>query len=187
MPHRVCPWWLGYFLLNPFRGYRQNPEQILAPHVREGMTVLEPGPGMGFFTLELASLVGSSGRVIAIDIQPKMIAKLKRRAAKAGVLDRLEVRLAQPGSMGIEDLAGVVDFTLAFAVVHEFPDAGRFFAEVVAASKSGAALLIAEPTGHVDAATFEAELQAASSAGFQLVSRPAIRGSQTALMRKASQ
>jgi ubiquinone/menaquinone biosynthesis C-methylase UbiE len=37
------------------------------------MTVLEPGPGMGFFTLELARRVGAPGRVIAVDIQPKMI------------------------------------------------------------------------------------------------------------------
>jgi len=184
MSHRVCPWWLGYFLLNPFRRYRQNPAKILAPYVRAGMRVLEPGPGMGFFTLELARQVGASGRVIAIDIQPKMIAKLKRRTAKAGVLDRMEVRLAQPGSMGVEDLAGAVDFTLAFAVVHEFPDAGRFFAEVAAASKPGASLLMAEPTGHVDTATFEAELQAASAGGFELVSRPAIPGSRTALLRK---
>lgn len=184
MAHRVCPWWLGYFLLNPFRRYRQNPAAILAPYARMGMIALEPGPGMGFFTLELARLVGSSGRVIAIDIQPRMIDKLKRRAAKAGVLERVEARLAQPGSMRIEDLARRVDFTLAFAVVHEFPDAGRFFAEAAAASKPGALLLIAEPKGHVGEATFESELQAASAAGFELVSRPAIGGSRTALLKR---
>ena len=94
------------------------------------MTVLEPGPGMGFFTLELARLVGSSGRVIAVEIQPKMLARLKHRAAKAGLLDRLDFRLALPDSMGISDLAGSVDFTLASRFVHEFPDAARFFAEV---------------------------------------------------------
>jgi hypothetical protein len=35
----------------------QNPHELLAPYVREGMTVLEPGPGMRSFTLELACLV----------------------------------------------------------------------------------------------------------------------------------
>src|SRR5712692_2446259 len=108
MAHRVCPWWLGYFLLNPLRRFGQNPTNILSPHVREGMTVLEPGPGMGFFTLELARLVGSSGRVIAVEIQPKMLARLERRAAKAGLLDRLNVRLASPDSLNISDLAGSV-------------------------------------------------------------------------------
>jgi len=184
MAHRVCPWWLGYFLLNPLRRFGQNPTNILSPHVREGMTVLEPGPGMGFFTLELARLVGSSGRVIAVDVQPKMLTRLKRRAAKAGLLDRLNLRLALPDSLNISDLAGSVDFTLAFAVVHEFPDAARAFAEVAAASKPGACLLFAEPTGHVKSADFEAELKAASRAGFMLADRPSIRRSQAALLRR---
>jgi SAM-dependent methyltransferase len=185
MAHRVCPWWLGYFLISPFRGIGQNPGKILAAHVREGMTVLEPGPGMGFFTLELLRMVGNRGRVIAVEIQPKMLAKLKRRAEKTGMLDRLDARLASADSMGITDLRGSVDFTLAFAVVHEFPDAGRFFAEAATASKPGARLLFAEPNGHVKAADFESELRAADEAGFTVVERPSIRRSQAAVLRKA--
>ena len=50
MVHRVCPWWLGYFLASPIRQWLgQDPIKILSPYVREGMIVLEPGPGMGFF------------------------------------------------------------------------------------------------------------------------------------------
>ena len=184
MAHRVCPWWLGYFLMNPLRRYGQNPAKILAPFIHEGMIVLEPGPGMGFFTLELARRVGKSGRVVAVDIQAKMLDRLKRRAAKAGLLDRLDVRLAASDSMGLADLAGTVDFTLAFAVVHEFPDADRFFAEAAAASKPGASMLMAEPTGHVKPGEFEAELGAASAAGFTLRDRPTIKRSQTALLKR---
>ncbi len=62
MAKRVCPWWLGYLLASRLRRLWEDPRTILAPYVREDMTVLEPGPGMGFFTLELARLVGSSGR-----------------------------------------------------------------------------------------------------------------------------
>ena len=94
MAKRVCPWWLGYFLASPLRRLVYDPASILAPYVRSGTTVLEPGPGMGFFTLELARRVGDSGRVVAVDVQPRMLAGLKRRAAKAGVLDRVDVRLA---------------------------------------------------------------------------------------------
>jgi len=184
MPHRVCPWWLGYLLLNPFRRIGQDPRQILAPYVKAGMTVLEPGPGMGFFTIELLRMVGSAGRVVAVDIQAKMVAKLKRRAAKAGLLDRLEARLSSADSMGIADLRGSVDFILAFAVVHEFPDTSRFFCEVAEVSKSGAKMLVAEPKGHVETAEFEAELGAADEAGFKVVGRPAIRRSHAALLRR---
>jgi len=149
------------------------------------MTVLEPGPGMGHFTLELARLVGPSGRVIAVDVQPRMIGRLKRRAAKASLLDRVDVRVAPAESMGIADLYNSVDFTLAFAVVHEFPEAGRFFAEVAAASKPGAAVLVAEPNGHVKAAAFDSELQAAAAAGLRLVERPSVRHSHAALLKKS--
>ena len=80
MPHAVCPWRIGYLLASPLRRLLHDPAKILAPYVREGMTVLEPGPGMGFFTLELARRVGASGRVVAVDIQPRMLDRLKRPA-----------------------------------------------------------------------------------------------------------
>src|SRR5579875_3099407 len=135
MSHRVCPWWMGYLLLSPLRRFRQDPQKLLQPYVRPGMTVLEPGPGMGFFTLEMARRAGPAGRVVAVDIQPKMLASLRKRAAAKGLLSRIEARLAQPHSLNIEDLNGRVDFTLACAVVHELPDAARFFHEVAAAAR----------------------------------------------------
>ena len=184
MAQRVCPWWLGYFLISPIRRLSQNAHKILAPYVREGQRVLEPGPGMGFFTLDLAQLVGASGRVVAVDLQPKMLASLKRRAAKAGVLERIDARLASADSLGLSDLAGSIDFTLAFAMVHEIPDAAHFFLEVAAASKAGATVLLAEPKGHVKEAAFDAELQAASQAGFEVADRPAIGRSYAAVLKK---
>ena len=112
-----------------------------------------------------------------------MLERLKGRSAKAGVLDSIGVRLASPDSMGT-DLRSSIDFTLAFAVVHKFLDAARLFAEAPAASKPAAALLLAEPKGHVNAAEFDSELQAASQAGLNLVDRPSIRRSQAALLKK---
>jgi SAM-dependent methyltransferase len=148
------------------------------------MTVLEPGPGMGFFTLELARLVGPTGRVLAVDIQPRMLASLRRRAARAGLADRIDIRVVSPDTLGLAAPAGSVDFTLAVAVVHELPNVERFFTEVAEASKPGAGLLIAEPTGHVGTADFEAQLQAATRAGFVLEARPSIRRSFAAFLRK---
>jgi ubiquinone/menaquinone biosynthesis C-methylase UbiE len=184
MPHRVCPWWLGYLLATPVRRLFQDPREVLSPYVREGMTVLEPGPGMGFFTLELARLVGPSGHVLAVDIQPRMLAALKRRATRAGLLDRIDIRVVSPDTLGLAELAGSVDFTPAIAVVHELPNVERFFTEVAMVSKLGAGLLIAEPTGHVKTADFEAQLQAAAHAGFTLQARPSIRRSHAAFLRK---
>jgi len=140
MSERLCPWWLGYFLASPIRKLWQDPRKILAPFVQEGEKVLEPGPGMGFFTLELARIVGPKGRVVAVDLQPKMIEGLRRRVTKAGLADRVDARVVPPESLAISDLTGSFDFILAFPVVHEMPDAGRFFCEAANAAKTGAKL-----------------------------------------------
>ena len=184
-PHHVCPWWIGYLMASPIRRLLDSPGKLLSPHVRPGMIVLEPGPGMGFFTLELARLAGPSGRVIAVDVQSRMLDGLRRRAAKAGVLDRLETRLAAADSLGLADLAGTVDFTFAYAMVHELPAAAPFFREVAQASKPGARLLLAEPKGHVTESLFAAELRAARDAGFKRVEWPALGRGHTALLEKA--
>lgn len=184
MAHRVCLWWLGYLLASPLRRLMANPRNLLEPYVHEGMTVLEPGPGMGFFTLELARLVGAPGRVIALDIQSKMLDGLKRRLAKAGLLERVNIRLVQPDSMALGDLTNSVDFALAFAVVHEMPSASSFFAELARTLKPGGSILFVEPAGHVKAALWDAESEAASQAGFIVVDRPSIRRSHAALLKK---
>lgn len=180
----VCPWWIGYVLLNPLRRLLQNPVKIIAPYVKAGMTVIEPGPGMGYFTLELANKVGASGRVIAIDIQPQMLEKLKSRATKAHLSERIETRLAQPNSMGLTDLDASVDFAFVCAVVHELPDICLFFSEAAHSLKPGACLLLVEPTGHVGTEQFDAELTLAAQAGLTVTDRPSIRRSHAALLRK---
>lgn len=171
-------------LASPLRRLIDDPAKILAPYVREGMTVLEPGPGMGFFTLELARRVGASGRVVVVDIQPRMLARLKRRASHAGLLARLDIRLAQPDSMGLAAEAGTVDFVLAFAMVHEMPSALSFFQEAAQAMKPGAHLLLAEPAGHVKPARFEKELASAAEAGLHVSDGPVIRRSLAAVLTK---
>jgi ubiquinone/menaquinone biosynthesis C-methylase UbiE len=182
--HRVCPWWLGYLLASPIRKLWQDPRKILAPFVQEGQKVLEPGPGMGFFTLELARRVGPKGLVFAVDVQQKMLDGLQRRASRTKLAERIHLRLASPDSMNISDLAGCVDFILAFAVVHEMPDAGRFFQQASAAAKPSAVMLLVEPDGHVTQADFEKELRLAGQAGFEAVAQPDLKGSLTAIFKK---
>jgi ubiquinone/menaquinone biosynthesis C-methylase UbiE len=183
--HGVCPWWVGYLLASPIRRLWQDPARILRPYVRPGMTVLEPGPGMGFFTLELAREVCDSGRVIAVDVQPQMIEGLKRRAAKARLLDRVDARVVPADSMQLDGLDGSVDFVFAFAVVHETPAARGFFSQAARAMKPGAKLLLAEPGGHVSEAEFAAELAAAAEHGLKLADRPTMRRCAAALLTKA--
>ncbi|MGO9435686.1 MAG: class I SAM-dependent methyltransferase [Terracidiphilus sp.] len=184
MAQHICPWWMGYLLASPMRRLRQKPEELLRPYVWSGMTVLEPGPGMGFFTLPLAQLIGESGRVVAVDIQPRMLSTLRRRAAKAGLSQRIETRLAHPDSLGIADLQGKVDLVLAFAVVHEMPSAKAFFREVATALKPAGRMLFAEPEGHVNSDLFAKELDAARTCGLVEKDQLSLRRSRVVLLAK---
>lgn len=168
MAEHVCPWWIGMILVSPIRRWLEDPERMLRPHVREGMTILEPGPGMGFFTLPMAKLVGESGRVIAVDLQAKMLEGLRKRAARAGLLSRIELRQAQRDSLRIEDLRGKVDLVVAIAVVHEVPSDEAFFRQAADALKPGGSLLLIEPRGHVNEKKFDHELQSAHLAALEL-------------------
>jgi ubiquinone/menaquinone biosynthesis C-methylase UbiE len=184
MARRVCPPWVGYVLLNPLRRLVENPDQVLGPLVRKGMTVVEPGCGMGFFTLPLARMVGSHGQVVAVDLQPKMLAVLRRRAEKAGLLDRIDLRLAESGTLALKDLAGRVDLVAALHVVHEVHDQAVFFSEIRDTLKPEGKLFIVEPRGHVSRMQFEETVIAAETAGFRVeASSGRVRGRSALLGR----
>ena len=167
MVEHVCPYWVGYLLLNPLRKLLENPYKILGPFIQEGMTVLEPGCGMGYFTLPLARMVGPKGRIVTVESQQKMLSVLKRRARKEGVLDRIELRQIGPKGLGVEDLSGAVDLSVALHMVHEVPDQPSFFNEIRKALKSGGKFLIVEPKGHVSQAQFDKTLAIAEKTGLK--------------------
>jgi ubiquinone/menaquinone biosynthesis C-methylase UbiE len=167
MEKTECPRWFGYFLINPFRRFLEDPKRMLGPLVREGMTVLEPGCGMGYFSLPLARMVGKQGKVVAVEIQPRMLAVLERRARRAHLLDRIELRLARGAGLGVEDFAGRVDFAAALHMVHEVPDQERFFSEVRDCLKPGGKLLFIEPRHRVPQEQFETSVALAEKIGFQ--------------------
>jgi ubiquinone/menaquinone biosynthesis C-methylase UbiE len=185
MSEHVCPVWIGYLLASPFRRLFHDPAKILGPHVGSGMTALDAGPGMGFFSIPLARMVGPSGRVVCVDAQQGMLDALRRRAAKAGVADRIDARLSADGSYGIADLDGAIDFALAFAVIHELPDARAFFDAAFRALRPGAKLLVAEPRNHVSAESFAETTAAALAAGFAALETPRIARVHTQLLGKA--
>lgn len=166
MGHHVCPVWIGYLLLSPLRKIFESPEKRLGPFVSPGITVLEPGCGMGYFTLPLAQMVGTSGKVVAADIQEKMLAKVRKRAAKSGLDSRIETRLATGDSLAVDDLASQVDFAAALHLVHELPDQASFFEQIYGALKPGGRFLVVEPKGHVSAQDFAASIDLAKLSGF---------------------
>ncbi len=183
-PHRICPWYVGYFLLGPWRRIFNDPDKMLRPYLKEGMTVLDVGSGMGYFSLPMARYVGPKGKVVCIDLQEQMIAGLMRRAERAGLSGNIETRVCGEDTLGIGDLEGVVDFVLLFAVVHEVPDKSRLFSELSRAMKRGALLFMSEPKGHVRKSEFGETLALAEGRDFEVVERPEVKLSHAALLRR---
>jgi ubiquinone/menaquinone biosynthesis C-methylase UbiE len=181
---RACPWWVGYLLTCPVRRFAHNPRAIFGPYVKPGMTVLELGPGMGFFTLDLARLVGAQGHVVSVDVQQRMLSAIERRAGKAGLLQRIEVRLGGQDDQWAHGLDGTVDVALAIYVLHEVEDLPGFLAAIRRTLAPGGALFISEPKGHVSKQAYAQTLAAARGAGFKAVGYPKMRQSRAVLMVK---
>ena len=180
-----CPWWLGYVLASPLRKLFQDPSSLVAPYVEEGMVVLEPGCGMGFFTLELARRVGKTGKVVALDLQSKMLDGLHRRAGRAGLLDRIDIRKTEEHRLGIADLVERVDFGVAFYVVHEPANPAGFFGEIHDSLRPEGVLLVVEPREHGGGdAGLEDSIDLALQAGLVVVDRPTIKRNQVVLLGK---
>jgi len=178
--HRgVCPWWLAYTFDNPVRRLIHKPQKILGNYVKEGMTVMDLGCGMGHFSIGMAGLVGSTGKVIAVDLQQKMLDIMSRRSRRAGLDDRIIPHLCRADAIDIDES---VDFILAFWMVHEVPDQNQFFNQLKSLLAAKGKILIAEPKMHVTAEGLKRTLDIAQTCGLQCIEKPAISFSHTALL-----
>jgi ubiquinone/menaquinone biosynthesis C-methylase UbiE len=177
----VCPRWLCFSFDNFIRRLFQKPEQILKPYLKDGDTVLDVGPGIGFFTISMARIVGKNGRVIAADLQGKMLAAIKKRGEHAGVQKIIDLHLCSSNSLGVNT---EVDFILAFWMVHEVPDKQRFLTELYSLLKDGGSFLLAEPCLHVTKNNFEETICLAKLAGFIVSRNPRISFSRCVLFSK---
>lgn len=167
-----CPWWGGYFIDNRLRRWLHNPEKIVGPYVRPGMTAMDVGCGMGMFSIAMAKIVGDQGQVIAVDLQQKMLDVLQRRAEQAGVADRIQLHKCEADRLGVDAQA---DFALAFMMIHEVSDQRRLLGEICGCLKPGGKLLVAEPRLHVSGKAFAQTMTLAAKAGLYAVEEPKVR------------
>lgn len=181
MAKYVCPWWLAHTFDNPARALFHKPELLFGPYVTAGMTVADIGCGLGYFAIGLARLVGANGKVLAVDLQGKMLEKMVQRASKQGVRQNISPSQCCEDDIGI---SGPLDFALAFWMVHEIRDQARFFAQIHAALKPDGVLFLAEPKFHVAEQEYRRELELAANAGFARQEEVAVKLSHGAVLKK---
>ena len=181
MAGRLCPWRHAYSFDNALRRFFHRPEKMLAPYLKKGMTVLDIGCGMGFFTIGMARMLGDKGRVIAVDVQQEMLDVLLRRARRKGVAHRIRLHRCEADELGVED---EIDFALAFWMVHEVPNPNRLGAQVRSCLMPTGKFLVVEPSFHVSRSHFQDILDAVRAAGLRESAQPRIRLSRAALFEK---
>lgn len=177
----VCPWRVVYLFDNFLRPLLHNTEKLFGSYVEPGMTVLDIGCGRGFASLGLARLVGEHGRVISADVQPKMLAMVEKRAARAGLGGRIRVHRAEHERVGISEK---VDFALAFWMLHETPDFRALIREVFELLKPGGRFYIVEPKVHTDVHDLEDTIKNACEVGFSFEADPPVRFSRAVVLQK---
>lgn len=178
---RVCPVEKAGMLEHPLRKLFQNPGKILKPYIKPGMNILEFGCGPGFFTLDIAKMLGNSGKVIAADLQEGMLEIVSKKIQGSALKDRIELFKCQQDKIGITEQ---VDLFLAFYVVHEVPDQQRLFTEIKSILKPEGKLLIVEPGFHVKKQEFEAMTEKLINDGFIVESRPKVCFSRAVVLKK---
>ncbi len=169
--HR-CPWMVQYALISPLRRLLEPAKKLVGPYVKPGMTVVDPGCGFGYISLPIARMVGSEGRVISVDVEPRAVTKLQHRARKAGLADRIEAKACEPRDLGLAVYNGKVDLVTVIHTLHEFEDLPGFLSQVSALLKPTGRLLVVEPRGHVSSESFAAELKCCRRAGFRELDPP---------------
>jgi ubiquinone/menaquinone biosynthesis C-methylase UbiE len=177
---KVCPVELSGSLDNKLRRWLQNPSKLLAPYLKSGMKVLDMGCGPGFFTIEIAKMIGSDGKVFSVDLQEGMLNQIKKKIKGTELEKRIHLIKSDGDNFVVPDK---VDFILAFYMVHEVPDKDNLFKLLKNILNANGRFLIVEPKlFHVSKREFELTLQKAEQAGFKITNGPRLPFSHSTIL-----
>ena len=164
---------------NAFRKLVHNPQKILKPYIKEGMTVLDVGCGPGFFSVEVAKMLNDSGKVIAADVQEGMLDKIREKIEGTILEQRIVLHKSSYENIGIDEK---VDLVIAFYMIHEVRNQKKFFEELISLLKPIGMIFIMEPKFHVTKAAFNEMIDRLKKMGFITIKSPKVFLSRTAVL-----
>jgi ubiquinone/menaquinone biosynthesis C-methylase UbiE len=154
-------------LLTPARALLHPPRQVLESFgLCAGDTVLELGPGPGYFTAEALAIAGPAGRVISADLQPGMLALLRERLEQAAAPGP---RLVVADALRLPFADRSFDAAFLITVLGEVPDRPAALAELRRVLKPGGKLSFLETLGDPDYVAVDTMKDLCRAFGFELV------------------
>lgn len=177
----VCSHRHSFFLDNFFRRLIQNPKKIVGPYINKGDFVIDLGCGPGYFTIDMARMVGDPGRIIAVDLQRQMLEKVKAKAQKYHLTNQIRLHECPRNKIGL-DTNIRADFILAYYMVHETPDPHHFLKDAKTYLKEKGKFLIVEPWFHISQKEFDNMITDLPGLGFSILDRPLRKGGRSVLL-----
>lgn len=137
------PWRMVKVIDHPLRHrWLQPPDATAVRHgLESGMEVLEVGPGNGTYTLAAVRRLGPLGRLIAVDIEPRIVERLREKAVSAGI-QNLEAHVADVHALPFP--SNVFDAVFMMAVIGEIPNPGGAMEEFYRVLKPSGRLVFSE-------------------------------------------
>jgi putative heme-binding domain-containing protein len=124
------------------RDAQERPEMLLdSLAISRGATVVDLGAGAGYFTWRLAARVGPSGKVFAVDIQPRMLDRIAQEMRNRH-LSNVELRQGTDRDPRLPD--GAADLVLIANAYHEFTEPQAMLAAVRRSLKPDGRLVVIE-------------------------------------------
>lgn len=130
------------WLERPEREAEEQPQQVIeALEIKPGQTVADLGAGSGYFSFRMAPKVGSTGKILAVDIQQEMLDVVRKRAQQLKVTNVDTLRSTEADSKLPADS---VDLLLMVDVYHELEYPYEVMQSVVKALKPGGRVALVE-------------------------------------------